>query len=179
VTLLRRLLVLAVSVVLAACTSASSTTSTTPQQSSAVVQGRPVVQVYSPNDQVDLTCEADACTASDLAARTVTLAGDVGSKYRLGPTFFTEEQVASASAMSAADPSEWVVLVTLDADGSRGLLAATKQALQQSPEARIAIVVNGRVDGAPVVHSKITSGLLQLSGFTQQEAQDLANQLNA
>ena len=178
-TRLRRLLLLALPFAVVACTSATSTTSTIPQQSSAVVQGRPVLTVYSPNDQVDLTCEADACTASDLSARTVTLAGDVGTKYRLGPAFFTQDQIASASAMSAADPSEWVMLVTLDADGKQGLLAATEQALHESPEARIATVVDGRVVAAPVVQAKINSGLIQLSGFTQQEAQDLANQLNA
>jgi preprotein translocase subunit SecD len=175
---LRRLLLIALPFAVAACTSANSTT-TIPQTSSAVVQGRPVLAVYSPNDQVDLTCEADACTGSDLSAPTVTLAGDVGSKYRLGPTFFTEDQVASASAMQTVDPSEWVVLVTLDADGTQGMLAATKQALHESPEGRIATVVNGRVVAAPVVQAKINSGLIQLAGYTQQEAQDLANQLNA
>jgi preprotein translocase subunit SecD len=153
--------------------------STVPSLLPVVVQGRPVLAAYSPNERVHLTCPADTCTPSELKARTVTLAGDAGSAYRLGPAFFTEDQIASASALTSADPSMWDVFVTLDAAGARGLKAATSRALQHGSDGRIATIVNGRVVSAPVVRAAIGSGPIQLSGFTQQEAQHLADQLNA
>ncbi len=137
-----------------------------------------MLQVYSPNDDADLTCPPDSCTPSDLDAPTVTLAG-VGSTYRLGPAFFTEDQVASASAVSPDDGLTWVVDLTLDADGTKGLESATNRALGVQPEGRIATVVDGRVVAAPVVRAAIDSGRIELSGFTHDEAQHLADQLNA
>jgi preprotein translocase subunit SecD len=163
-------------VALGACS--SSTSSGTPSLRPAIVQGRPVLQVYSPNDDPDLTCPPDSCPPSDLDARTITLAG-FGSSYRLGPAFFTEDQVASASAVSPDDGLTWVVDLTLDTDGTQGLETATMHALGVQPEGQIATVVDGRVVAAPVVQAAIDSGRIELSGFTQDEAQHLADQLNA
>ncbi len=137
-----------------------------------------MLSVDSPNDGVKLTCLPGSCSPSELRARTVTLAG-TGATYRLGPAFFTEDQVATASAAASADPSVWVVDLTLDADGTKGLEAATKDALQMRPEGLIATVVDGRVVAAPVVQAVIDSGHVELSGFTQAEAQHLVLQLTA
>lgn len=172
---MRRALVVVV-LILAACS--SSTSPTVPSLLPVVVQGRPVFAVYGPNDDAHLTCLPGACPPADLNARTVTLAG-LGSKYRLGSAFFTEDQVTSASAVASADPATWDLDLTLDADGTRGLEAATKHALLQPLEGRIATVVDGRVVAAPVVQAVIDSGRIQLGGFTQAEAQHLADQLNA
>ena len=126
-----------------------------------------------------LTCDPGACAPSELSARNVTLANAGGSMYRLGPSFFTEDQVASASAVSFGDGSTWDVLLTLDPDGTHGLETATRQALREQGQARIATIVDGRVVTAPIVHVVIDSGHIQLSGFTQQEAEHLAAELNA
>lgn len=137
-----------------------------------------MLHVYSPNDAAKLTCEPDACVPSDLDAGEVTLAG-TGASYQLGPAFFTQDQVASASATSADDGLTWYVELTLDADGTKGLSDASKDALDEQPEGRIALVVGGKVWTAPAVQNVVKSGLVQLSGFTQAEAQQLADALNA
>ncbi len=69
--------------------------------------------------------------------------------------------------------------LTLNAEETKGLEAATKEALRRNPEGRIATVIDGEVVEAPVVQAVIDSGLVQLSGFTHDEAQHLADQLNA
>jgi len=162
-------------VVLGACNSDEPTVPPLPAQ----VQERPVVKVFGPDDHVHLTCQPNACTPSELRASAVTLAGAAGVRYRLGPAFFTEAQVASASPAPSDDPTVWVVDLTLDADGTKGLETATKEALRQSPAGKVAAVVDGKVVSAPVVQAVIDSGRVELSGFTQQQAQDLADRLNA
>jgi preprotein translocase subunit SecD len=177
----RRTLLLVILFASAACTSGNSTTSGSPSPSSVTLQDRPVLQVYSANElSTELTCDPEACTAADLAAPRITLAGDRGTKYQLGSAVFTQDDVGSALVAATADPSVFNVELTLDADGRRALATATKRAVDApSPQDRIALVVNGRVLAAPVVQAPIHSGLVQMAGdFTPQGAQDIASSLN-
>jgi len=57
----------------AACS--SSTSSTVPSLLPVVVQGRPVLQVYSPNDDADLTCPPDSCRPTTCSRSTRRMAG--------------------------------------------------------------------------------------------------------
>jgi hypothetical protein len=162
-----------------ACTSESSAP-TAPSLPPIVVQGRPVLKVYGPKGGEVLTCSPGSCTSADLDHRTVTLASATGSQYRLGPAFFTEDQVASAATLQVPDSSTWIVQMTLDPAGAKSLEAATRDALSRRPAGRTAMIVDGRVTGAPVVQAVIDDGgPIQLSGFTQEEAQRLVAQLNS
>jgi preprotein translocase subunit SecD len=174
-----RRLVVSLLLVMVALTACHSDAPIVPSLLPVVVQGRPVLKVYNANDNVHLTCAPDASAPSELNAPTVTLTSEAGSKYRLGTAFFTEDQVTSASVEASADPSVWVVDLTLDADGTRGLEAATRDALRNDPAGLIATIVDCRVATAAVVQAVIDSGLVQLGGLTQGEAQHLAEQLNA
>jgi preprotein translocase subunit SecD len=161
---------------LVACTTNTSTTSSV--ASGVILQERPVLAIYSPREQAPLTCSPGACSAEDLAAATVTLAADDGRAYALGSIVFTQDNVASATA-SQTLPA-WSVDLTLDESGTQALTTATEHAAKSSsPEDQIAVVLDGRVIEVPTVQAPITSGRVQLSGFTQQEAESLANTLSA
>jgi preprotein translocase subunit SecD len=143
-----------------------------------ILQERPVLSIYSQHEQAPLTCSAGSCSAEALAADTVTLAADDGTAYALGPLVFTQDNVASATVSQTS--SAWSVDLTLDAAGMQALAKATEQAANSStPADQIAVLLDGRVIEVPTVRAPITSGHVQLSGFSQQEAQDIANALSS
>lgn len=97
--------------------------------------------------------------------------------YRLGPAEVVGDHVGDAFAQ----PQElqgWAVNLELTGEG-RGAWAdvTTRLAPQQG---QLAIVLDRRVESAPVVQQPITDGRAQITGqFTDQEARDLALVLRA
>ncbi|NDU72663.1 protein translocase subunit SecD [Actinomadura sp. DSM 109109] len=113
------------------------------------------------------------------------------AKYILGPVRVLGENVSSASAMppdaQQGQPS-WSVSLKFDGKGARQfgeVTTAASQAYQQnpsSPQAQVAIVLDGQVVSAPSIREgAITGGTASIDGppdsFDQQYATDLANVL--
>lgn len=72
------------------------------------------------------------------------------------------------------------VSMTMDAAGTRTWAKVTAAAAQQSPQGRIAIVLDNYVYTAPTVQVEIPNGNSQITGsFELEEAKDLANVLKA
>ena len=104
------------------------------------------------------------------------------NKLKLGPVVLSGDQVTKATAiLNPQGVSGWIVDFTLDGPGTESFKNATSDAVTKtSPQNQIAIVVDRQVISAPVVQNPITTGSGQISGgFTEQEAKDLATQLNA
>jgi preprotein translocase subunit SecD len=106
------------------------------------------------------------------------------SKYILGPTQISGEQVTKAQAL-APDPQsgrvQWTVNLDLNGTATKKFADFTQKAAalgENNVRNHFAIVLDGTVYSSPSVKEAITSGNAQIEGqFTQQDATDLANVL--
>jgi preprotein translocase subunit SecD len=181
-------LLLGGAILLAACgatdTSANDVSTTPASDPAATLQMRPVESIALPDstayDDHEPTCGVDAATPCTdvqlLDPDGITLDSEDVGRAVLGALVIDGSNVASASAVEAGDPAEWVVQLTLDHEGTTAVATATGNAASATPPAnQIAIVVDGTLLSLPVVQAPIDSGLVVVSaGFTKQEAEDLA-----
>ncbi|MEA5153558.1 MAG: protein translocase subunit SecD [Raineyella sp.] len=123
--------------------------------------GQPVNDVA---DQPLMTCDREGTT-----------------KYLLGPTVVSGNQVTTASAGIPQNQLQWVVTLEFDQAGARLFADATAQLAQGVPSKQFAIVLDGKVVSAPQVNEAIPNGRAQIdggsTGFTQEAAQNLASVL--
>ncbi|KAB2341141.1 protein translocase subunit SecD [Actinomadura rudentiformis] len=113
---------------------------------------------------------------------------DGKEKYILGPVRVEGTQVSDANAMPP-DPqqgqSSWTVAIKFKSAGGRQFAAVTTDAYKapaETPQRRVAIVLDGQVVSAPSIdNGPITGGTASIFGppdsFTQTYADDLANVL--
>jgi preprotein translocase subunit SecD len=109
-----------------------------------------------------------------------------GNKYSLGPIVISGDQFTSATAVlpTATQTSlggQWEIDFELNGSGSKAFADATTRVVSlPQPQNQIAIIVDRSVISSPTVQSAITDGRARITGsFTEQEAKDLATQLNA
>ena len=124
---------------------------------------------------------------ADLPAKTMVTCSSTGSeKYILGPELIPGSDITGASAglltsSQGVTTGEWVVNLTFNGDATTKFRDVTRQMFAQtngSDANRFAIVLDAQVISAPTVNGVISDGRPQISGnFTQQTANDLANQL--
>ncbi|RFU38074.1 protein translocase subunit SecD [Actinomadura logoneensis] len=113
------------------------------------------------------------------------------TKYLLGPVRVLGEDVKSASAMppdTSQGQSSWSVNLTFTGKGGNQFSQTTTEASKayqsnpSSPQAQVAIVLDGQVVSAPSINQgPITGGSARIDGpaesFTQTYAEDLSNKL--
>jgi protein-export membrane protein SecD len=160
------------------------------------LEQRSVLEEIVPQDPrwatTPLTCETEeererpSCSFDALADQEVVYLREDGSKLRLGPVIIAGDNVdrAQASLESGGTTgvvTEWGVRFELDGEGAEAFADATRAAVgAPPPQNAIAIVVDRVVISAPVVNEPITNGSGVITGgFEEQEAKDLATQLNA
>jgi preprotein translocase subunit SecD len=159
------------------------------------LEERQVLEIVAPADPRPVTCadeeerDLPRCDHEALADEEVVYLGDVGggqvAKYVLAPVVISGADFEDATAVLAAQGqlggvSGWAVNFELDDDGAERFEAATSQALSAPPPLnQIAIVVDRVVISAPVVNGVISSSGEITGDFREQEAKDLATQLNA
>ncbi len=160
------------------------------------LEERAVLDVIAPQDprwvSTPITCETAEereqpdCSFDALAGEEVVYLRQDGAKLRLGPVVLTGENVERASAVlqgggSTGVVTEWAVDFVLDGTGSDAFAEATTAAVGAPPPTnQIAIVVDRIAISDPVVQQPITNGTGVITGgFTEQDAKDLATQLNA
>ena len=158
------------------------------------LEERPVLEIVPASDPRPVTCgtpeerDRPRCAHEALEDEEVVYPGPIGqgqvAKFVLGPTVITGEDFESASAVinqSQLGTSDWTVTFQLDGDGADRFAEATTAAVgAPEPTNQIAIVVDRVVISSPTVQSAITGGIGEITGgFAEQEAKDLATQLNA
>jgi protein-export membrane protein SecD len=158
------------------------------------LEERQVLEIVPTSDPRPVTCgtaeerDTKACDPQALANKQVVYLGAAGNntvaKYVLGPVVISGDNFEKASAglpQSQFGVSQWTVTFQLDSDGSKKFADATTKAVSSpTPLNQIAIVVDRVVISAPVVQGAITGGSGEITGdFSEQEAKDLATQLNA
>jgi preprotein translocase subunit SecD len=160
------------------------------------LEERKVLEVVPASDPRPITCGTEEeralprCSFDALRNEEVVYPGPIGNgqvaKYVLGPVVISGEDFDSASAVLSGQGqlgavSEWTVTFELDSDGSERFSVATTQAVGAPPPTdQIAIIVDQVVISSPTVQSAITGGSGEITGgFSEQEAKDLATQLNA
>ncbi|GIU96516.1 MAG: hypothetical protein KatS3mg013_0319 [Actinomycetota bacterium] len=160
------------------------------------LEERPVLEIVGRGDPrwagLAVTCPTPEeqreprCSFEALADQEVVYLAEDQTKYRLGPVTISGADFREATATlqpsgSTGVVTEWVVRFVLDGDGARRFADATTRAVAEpAPRNQIAIVVDRVVISAPVVNEPITQGEGVITGgFTEQEAKDLATQLNA
>jgi preprotein translocase subunit SecD len=158
------------------------------------LEERAVLEIVPASDPRPVTCgtqeerDLPRCAHDALEGEEVVYPGPIGqgqvAKFVLGPTVITGEDFDSASAVinqSQLGTSDWTVNFQLDGDGADRFSEATTAAVgAPEPTNQIAIVVDRVVISSPTVQSAITGGNGEITGgFAEQEAKDLATQLNA
>ncbi|HEX6580977.1 MAG TPA: protein translocase subunit SecD [Actinomycetota bacterium] len=158
------------------------------------LEERAVLEIVPASDPRPVTCgtqeerDRPPCAHDALEDEEVVYPGPIGqgqvAKFVLGPTVITGEDFDSASAVinqSQLGTSDWTVNFQLDGDGADRFAEATTAAVgAPEPTNQIAIVVDRVVISSPTVQSAITGGTGEITGgFAEQEAKDLATQLNA
>jgi protein-export membrane protein SecD len=158
------------------------------------LEERAVLEIVPASDPRPVTCgtqeerDRPRCAHDALEDEEVVYPGPIGqgqvAKFVLGPTVITGEDFDSASAVisqSQLGTSDWTVNFQLDGDGADRFAEATTVAVgAPEPTNQIAIVVDRVVISSPTVQSAITGGAGEITGgFAEQEAKDLATQLNA
>jgi preprotein translocase subunit SecD len=160
------------------------------------LEERKVLEVVPASDPRPITCGTEEeralprCSFDALRNEEVVYPGPIGNgqvaKYVLGPVVISGEDFDSASAVLSGQGqlgavSEWTVTFELDSDGTDRFSVATTQAVGAPPPTdQIAIIVDQVVISSPTVQSAITGGSGEITGgFSEQEAKDLATQLNA
>jgi protein-export membrane protein SecD len=161
------------------------------------LEERRVREIVPANDPRPITCAAEEeqnlprCTDAALKDDEVVFAGPSPAgqgvaKYVLGPVVISGDDFKSARAVLSQSgqlgaSTEWTVTFQLDSDGADRFATATTEAVGAPPPTdQIAIVVDRVVISSPTVQSPITGGSGEITGgFTEQQARDLATQLNA
>jgi preprotein translocase subunit SecD len=155
------------------------------------LEERAVLETVPVSDPRAITCgtqeerDLPRCAHDALEDEEVVYPGPIGqgqvAKFVLGPTVITGEDFDNASAVLDPATGEWTVSFQLDGDGAERFAEATTAAVgAPEPTNQIAIVVDRVVISSPSVESAITGGSGEITGgFLEQEAKDLATQLNA
>ena len=159
------------------------------------LEERKVLEIVAPSDPRPITCGTEEeqdlarCRFQSLANEEVVYLGPVGqgqvAKFVLGPVVISGDDFEKATAVLSTQGqlgavSEWTVRFDLDGDGARRFEAATTEALNSpAPTNQIAIAVDRVVISAPTVRGVISNTGEITGGFSEQEAKDLATQLNA
>jgi protein-export membrane protein SecD len=160
------------------------------------LEERVTLQIITPQtpeyEATPVTCSTpeeratDKCTFDALAGQEVVYADAQGTKYRLGPVVISGSNFKKATAqLEGGTPTnpvtQWAVQFELDGAGSDAFSKATQIAVNAAPpQNQIAIVVDRQIISDPTVQDPITNGVGVITGsFTEQEAKDLATQLNA
>ena len=144
------------------------------------------VTCATPEERSTKACSYPALQDKEVVYLGVSKDPSTALKYRLGPVIISGGDMKKASAVLQGGTqtqitTQWTVSFELNGSGADAFSNATTQAVSQPPpQNQIAIVVDREVISAPVVQSPITGGSGVISGgFTEQEAKDLATQLNA
>jgi protein-export membrane protein SecD len=160
------------------------------------LEERKVLEVVAGSDPRPITCGTEEerdlprCSNDALADDEVVFPGrGPGNqivKYVLGPVVISGDNFEKAEAVLSQQGqlgavSEWTVTFDLDGEGTDDFADATTQAVGAPPPTdQIAIIVDRVVISSPTVQSAITGGNGEITGgFSEQEAKDLATQLNA
>lgn len=166
------LAVLGVLLMIGAIVSALQASDGEDSAASSALQLRPVVSGQ--------TLDGETCPPPVTTADSATLCSKDGSVVvEAGPVVVDGADVTAAEASAAPGPDQgWLVLVTLNDQGTSDLSAATSAAVTSPPPAnRIAVIVDDVVVTVPEVSEAITTGQLEIGGLTESEAQDLAQRL--
>ncbi|MDQ4108984.1 MAG: protein translocase subunit SecD [Actinomycetota bacterium] len=162
------------------------------------LEERRVLEIVPASDPRPITCGTEEeralprCSFDALRNEEVVYPGPIGNgqmaKYVLGPAVISGENFDRAGAVLSGQGqlgavSEWTVTFELDSDGAERFSDATTEAAvftSGDPQKQIAIVVDQVVISSPEVNEPITGGSGEITGgFSEQEAKDLATQLNA
>jgi preprotein translocase subunit SecD len=86
-------------------------------------------------------------------------------------TLMTGDVLTDARVQAGNMPGQWVVAFTLDSRGGRTFEDVTSESVGR----RLAIILDGKIDSAPVIKSRIPGGRGIIEGnFSIEEAKDLA-----
>lgn len=104
-----------------------------------------------------------------------------GYHWKIDPNISAED-VTKADVVFDTQRNEWAVTIDFDDRGASEWSKITNAAFAQpqgSPQNRVAIFLDNQVLTAPYVNSPSSSSTEITGGFTQQQAQQLANQISA
>jgi preprotein translocase subunit SecD len=159
------------------------------------LEERQVLEIVPASDPRPVTCgsaeerDLPRCAHTALENDEVVYLGPAAggqvAKYVLGPVVISGEDFDKATAVLGGQGqlgavSTWTVTFDLDNDGSQRFEDATAEAVSSpAPLNQIAIIVDRVVISAPTVQSVIRGSGEITGNFSEQEAKDLATQLNA
>lgn len=101
----------------------------------------------------------------------ITLTAPDGSKLKMGPILMTGKAISSAQVSFDQQTGAPEVSITFTPDGTREFAAITTRLVKK----QLAIILDNKVQSAPVIQTPITDGKAVISGrFSLEEAKNLA-----
>jgi hypothetical protein len=173
------------SVLVVAAIGVTANTSATHSQRSV-----PVATTSAPagrHDPVELVTPIRFLAVASVSAGACTTDGYTGTSTAGTTTTVSCYHVETAQAMSVSEPAAitampvptlqgqigWEVRVTLLSTDKAAFTRLTTAAVNR----QIAVVIDGKAVNAPLITDPITSGTYDITGYTQQSATDLVDQL--
>ena len=103
--------------------------------------------------------------------RAANVSGSDRTIYLYDQAIVTNSDIESARVVRGAQPSQYYVEIKFDAAGAEKMLRASRHHLGRP----LAMLVDGRVSGAPTLQSEISSSALITGNFTRAEAERIVN----
>lgn len=142
-----------------------------------IAAGRYYADVRPVLDSAECPREAPFTPHIDPAERLVLCDGDGVELLTLAPAALSGSWASDAHATELSTGGQWVVTLTLTAEGTAAMADLTSRLIDEGPiRGRFAIVVDGELLTAPLVNAVVTSGELQIAGgFDERMAGQLAS----
>ncbi|GAA2799508.1 SecDF P1 head subdomain-containing protein [Kribbella solani] len=108
-----------------------------------------------------------------------TACDEKGNRYTLGKVELDGSNVSGVKLDTQKTTGDWLIAVTLDAEGAKLFEQLTAGLAKQNPPAnQLAILVRGQVVTAPTVMSAIAGGKVEITGgFTRADAEGVVNKI--
>ncbi|MDX3003495.1 hypothetical protein PWY87_17550 [Kribbella solani] len=108
-----------------------------------------------------------------------TACDEKGNRYTLGKVELDGSNVSGVKLDTQKSTGDWLIAVTLDAEGAKLFEQLTAGLAKQNPPAnQLAILVGGQVVTAPTVMSAIAGGKVEITGgFTRADAEGVVNKI--
>jgi preprotein translocase subunit SecD len=116
---------------------------------------------------IEMSAVADAQADSTKSA---TMVNDTTTILMSRSPLVTTDDITGASASASQPDGKWIVNVTVTDEAAKRV----QQFSEQHVGTRLALVVDGKVHGAPRIAGPITGNKYKIDGFNQADAERLA-----
>jgi preprotein translocase subunit SecD len=130
----------------------------------------------APMFQMRLVAETPSATSEQMVQISKSNDHTVNETLNVEKAVLVDQTALKSASVSKDSLGRPIVDITFTKKGAEQFARVTQENLHK----RLAIIIDGHLTSAPTIQSPITGGKAQISGnFSKEEANDLANRINA